>query len=353
LGAAEPSTFTGLVASGNGVPLTDPSSSSPDSEGDPKSEEGAPALDGALEALFAEALELQHERKKSDDKEGLEAMIAENYGSQSGEGSPGEDLSDADEGLALPDLPEDESEEAPAGIDPAVVERLESELEILKQQKKTLHEQMAQRAGRFENAEQRIVQLEQQLVATTRQGQGITRDFENFRARTERERGQQKATATSRLLKSFLTVYDNLTRALEHAENKDGPLGQGVDMTLNQFLAILERNGATVVSAEVGAPFDPTYHEAMQQTYSEELPEGTIAGVLLVGFMLGDRLLRPAMVNVSQGPDPANKSVRKKGTSAKKQVAKSKRTTAKKKSTAAKQKTKKTKTNKKNNKKNS
>jgi molecular chaperone GrpE len=332
--------------------LTDPSSSSPDSEGDPKSEEDAPALDGALEALFSEALELQHERKKAEDKEGLEAMIAENYGREPGEASPGEDLSDADEGLALPDLPEDEREETPAGIDPATVERLESELEMLKQQKKTLHQQMAQRAGRFENAEQRIVQLEQQLVATNRRGQGVTRDFELFRTRTEREREQQKTMATSRLLKSFLTVYDNLTRALEHAEHTDGPLGQGVDMTLKQFLAILEHNGATVVSSEIGAPFDPTYHEAMQQTYSEELPEGTIAGVLLVGFMLGDRLLRAATVTVSQGPDPANKSVRKKGASAKKQVAKSKkskRTTAKKKSTAAKPKTKKAKKNSKKN----
>lgn len=309
-------------------------------------------MDGALEALFAEALELQHERKKADDKEGLGAMIAENYGREAGEDSRSEDLSDADEDLALPDLPDEDPEEASAGIDPALVERLESELEMLKQQKKILHQQMAQRAGRFESAEQRIIQLEQELVGASRQHQGVTRDFENFRARTEREREQQKATATQRLLKSFLSVYDNLTRALQHAEHKDGPLGQGVGMTLNQFLAILERNGATVVAAEVGAPFDPTYHEAMQQTYSEELPEGTIAGVLLVGFMQGDRLLRPAMVNVSQGPDPANKSVRKKGASTKKQTAKSKKSkkaTAKKKSAPAKKKTKKAKkTNKKN-----
>jgi molecular chaperone GrpE len=279
-------------------------------------------------------------------------MIAENYGRDPGEDSPGEDLSDDDEGLALPDLPEDEPEEAPAGIDPAIVERLESELEMLKQQKKTLHQQMAQRADRFESAEQRTVQLEQQLVATTRRGEGVSRDFELFRARTEREREQQKATAASRLLKSFLTVYDNLTRALAHAEHKGGPLGQGVRMTLDQFLAILEHNGATVVSSEVGAPFDPTYHEAVQQTYSEELPEGTIAGVLLVGFMLGDRLLRPATVTVSQGPDPANKSVRKKEAPAKKQGAKSKkskRATAKKKSTAAKKKTTQAKNNKKTN----
>jgi len=307
----------------SGVPLTDPNSPPSDT---PESEEEAAPKGGALEALFAEAIELQDERKKASDKDELGAMIAENYE----DGDPNETLSDDDEGLALPDLPDNDIDEALAtstGVDPAIVERLEAELEMLKQQKKILHQQMAQRDGRYESAENRINQLEQQLVMATRQNQGVARDFENFRTRTERERNQQKMLAAEQLLKGFLTVYDNLARALEYAENKEGPLGQGVAMTLDQFLATLERSGAQAVPCEIGSPFDPSYHEAMQQTYSDEIPEGALISVLQSGFMLGDRLLRAAMVNVSQGPDPANKPVaKKKKASSKKKTKASKKT---------------------------
>jgi len=316
--------------------------------------------DDQFEALFAEALELQDEREKAEDQGQLGAMIAQNYSKATSPQNLEDELSDEDAALALPDLPDEPEEPAAAstalaGIDPGLVGRLESELEMLKQQKKTLHQQMAQRADRFESAEARIVQLERQLTTTSRQAQGVARDFANFRDRTERDREQQKISAAEGLLKSFLTVYDNLTRALDHAVDKDGPLGQGVAMTLHQFLATLESSGATVVSSDRGKPFDPTYHEAMQQSYSDEFPEGTITEVLLGGFMLGERLLRPAMVNVSQGPDPATAPVSKKKRATKKkkaqasgkvQSAKSKRSTSKPKKTT--KKARKPKTKKKN-----
>ncbi len=307
--------------------MTDPNSPAPESQDERESVDDSSPRDDQFEALFAEALELQVERQRADDQDELEAMIAENFSTATPPGDPSENLSDEDAALALPDLPDDEPEEPAAspaaspGIDPELFGRLESELEMLKQQKKTLHQQMAQRAGRFESAEAHIVQLERQLATAARQAQGVASDFANFRDRTEREREQQKTSAAEGLLKSFLAVYDNLTRALDHAEDKDGPLGQGVAMTLSQFLATLESSGVTVVSSEVGKPFDPTYHEAMQQAYSAKFPEGTITEILLGGFMLGERLLRPAMVNVSQGPDPALAAVpKKKGTAAKKKA---------------------------------
>lgn len=302
--------------------LTDPNPPSPKSQDERESVDDSSPRDDQFEALFAEALELQVERKRTDDQGEIETMLAKNFSAATPSGSP-IDLSDEDDALALPDLPDadlEESDPSP-GIDPALVEFLESELEMLKQQKKTLHQQMAQRAGRFESAEARIVQLERQHATTTRQAQSVAHDFANFRDRTERERRQQKVSAAEGLLKSFLAVYDNLSRALEHAEDKDGPLGLGVAMTLSQFLATLQSSGATVVSGDVGDPFDPAYHEAMQQAYSDEFPAGTITGVLLGGFMLGERLLRPAMVNVSQGPDPARHAVlKKKGAATKKKA---------------------------------
>jgi len=287
--------------------LTDPNQTP--SELESSSDEASP-VDGALEALFAEALELQDERKKAEQKDDLDAMISENYGDTAEE----EAFSDDDPDLALPDLPDDDLEESSAGaagVDPEIVERLESEIEMLKQQKKHLHEQMAQRASRFESAENRLNQLEQQLVIAARQNQSLARDFENFRGRTEREKEQQKMLAAEKLLRAFLAVYDNLDRALEHAETKDGPLGEGVAMTLNQFLATLEASGATLAPCEVGMPFDPTYHEAMQQEHSDEVPEGSVLTVLQSGFLLGDRLLRATMVCVSQGPEPGKKPAKK------------------------------------------
>ena len=263
-------------------------------------ESSGPELDGALEALFAEALELQDQRKKVDTEGSLEALISEQYGS---DGDHHDIFDDEDPDLALPDLPEDDLVET-VGIDPEVVERLEAELTMLKQQKRTLHEQMAQRSARFESNEARIVQLEQQLVASSRQAKAVARDFENYRARQERDRATQKLAATEKLLKSFLGVYDNLSRALEHAEDRNSPLGQGVDMTLGQFLATLRSGGAEQVVCERGTPFDPVFHEAMAQVHDDEVPAGGVVDVMQTGFQLGERLLRAAMVSVSQGPSP-------------------------------------------------
>jgi len=281
-------------------------------------------VDDALKALFVEALELQDQRKKSDDKEDLDALIAENFGSS----DEPEHFSDEDPDLALPDLPDDEMNLGGTGVDPEVVERLESEIEILKQQKKTLHEQMAQRADRYESAEARVNQLEQQLVGAARQGQSLARDFENFRTRTDREKETQKKLAAEKVLRGFLTVYDNLSRALDHAENRDGPLGQGVAMTLDQFLSTLRGSGASLAPAEIGTPFDPTYQEAMQQVFSDDIPEGSIVHVLQEGFLLGDRLLRAAMVCVSQGPEPGKTGAKKKSAPAKKPKAPAKKAKA-------------------------
>ena len=309
-----------------GVSLTEPDPpTEPLSASEPKDEveSSGPELDGALEALFAEALELQDQRKKADDRESLDALIAEQYG---GDEEQHDIFDDEDPDLALPDLPEDDLVDT-VGIDPEVVERLEAELTMLKQQKRTLHEQMAQRSARFESNEARIVQLEQQLVASSRQAKAVARDFENYRARQERDRATQKLAATEKLLKSFLGVYDNLSRALEHAEDRDSPLGQGVEMTLGQFLATLRSGGAEQVVCERGTPFDPAFHEAMAQVHDDEVPAGGVVDVMQTGFQLGERLLRAAMVSVSQGPAPTAASSAASGQQAE-EVAEEKKTEA-------------------------
>ena len=149
----------------------------------------------------------------------------------------------------------------------------------------------------------RIEALEQQVVAATRQSAGITRELEAFRRRSERERLDLKKYAAEKVLKEFLVVFDNLRRALEHSgDDRNGPLGEGVEMTLGQFQSALRRCGVEEVASAPGTTFDPQWHEAVGQEFSDEVAEGQILHSMLTGFTLNERLLRAAMVTVSQGP---------------------------------------------------
>ena len=125
-------------------------------------------------------------------------------------------------------------------------------------------------------------------------------DFENYQKRNQREREQERRYWYGPLGLDLLPVLDNLERALAAAKqaNETGPLVQGVNMVLAQFLDLLKRHGITPIDAQ-GQPFDPHQHQAVMQQPSEEVPPNTVTQVLERGFMLHDRVLRPAKVAVS------------------------------------------------------
>ncbi len=102
-------------------------------------------------------------------------------------------------------------------------------------------------------------------------------------------------------MRELLSVIDNLERALEHsgAESDQGGLVEGLNMTLKGFLDALTRFGCTQVEA-TGKPFDPNYHEAVSQEESADHEPNTVLKELQKGYMLKERLLRPAMVLVSK-----------------------------------------------------
>jgi len=127
-------------------------------------------------------------------------------------------------------------------------------------------------------------------------------EFDNFRKRVERERDEGQRAATEELVRNLLPVLDNFERALEHAEDDSGAFHQGVEMIAKQFWDVLERTGVAVVDP-LGQPFDPELHEAVQRVEDSELDSGTVASVMLKGFTLGDRLVRPAMVGVVVAPE--------------------------------------------------
>jgi molecular chaperone GrpE len=134
-------------------------------------------------------------------------------------------------------------------------------------------------------------------------------DLENFKRRAQKEKEEIQKFGTERLLKDLLPIPDNLDRALEHARSASDfdSLKKGLQMTRKLFEDTLARHGVKSFSA-AGQPFDPRLHEAMQHVETAELAPGLVAHEVLRGYMLNDRLVRPALVMVSKAPEKAKEA---------------------------------------------
>ena len=126
-------------------------------------------------------------------------------------------------------------------------------------------------------------------------------DLENYRKRAQREKEDAIRFANDHILRNIIPVLDNLERAIEHARTTiedQGSLLEGVEMTLSQLHKVLESSGVTSIEA-MGLPFDPNFHQAMGQIPTGDQPPNTVVQELQKGYLLNNRLLRPAMVMVS------------------------------------------------------
>lgn len=134
----------------------------------------------------------------------------------------------------------------------------------------------------------------------------LAAEFENYKRRTLKEHQDLLNYATENLIKELLATVDNLERALDHVrqQGEGGPdsenLTEGVELTYRSLLQALEKSGVDVVDPVEGQ-FDPKVHEALRQVPSAEHEPGSILEVFQKGYVLRDRLLRPALVAVS-GP---------------------------------------------------
>jgi molecular chaperone GrpE len=128
-------------------------------------------------------------------------------------------------------------------------------------------------------------------------------DFENYQKRAARDLATERRFAQSPLANDLLPALDNLERAITAATQAgdNGPLAQGVSMVQTQLLDILRRHGVSRMEAQ-GQPFDPNLHQAVVQQASADHPPQTVLQVLEPGYMLHDRVLRPARVVVSTAP---------------------------------------------------
>lgn len=132
-------------------------------------------------------------------------------------------------------------------------------------------------------------------------------DFDNFRKRARREQEEAQLAGRESMLKELLPVFDNLERAVAHADTaKDvQSFASGIDMVLKQFSDSLKRANIERVPS-VGHAFDPAVHEALQQLETDEFEPGVVAAEVQGGYKLGGRLLRPALVVVAKAKAPTD-----------------------------------------------
>lgn len=125
----------------------------------------------------------------------------------------------------------------------------------------------------------------------------LAAEYDNYRKRTAREKENIYGDAKADTVKPFLEVYDNLVRGVAQFEEGDGHR-QGMEMIAKQFLDVLAKLGVTEIEAE-GQPFDPEKHNAVMHIDDESFGENIVAEVFQKGFMIGDKVLRFAMVKVA------------------------------------------------------
>jgi len=130
----------------------------------------------------------------------------------------------------------------------------------------------------------------------------VSAEFDNYKKRSIRDADEFRKFANEALLRDLLHIVDNLERAIASAgEGSDAIecMVEGVGMTLDEIMKVFSKYGVTPVEA-VGKPFDPMFHQAIMQEETDAQPENTVLSEMQKGYLLHDRLLRPAMVVVAK-----------------------------------------------------
>ena len=152
----------------------------------------------------------------------------------------------------------------------------------------------------IEELEDRLTAKDAELQQILAKYRGAAEEFEQARARLRKEVSKDVERSRRQVLVSFIEVLDNLDRALAAATDRpDDPLVQSVSLVRQQFLATLDGLGVVRVDP-LGQAFDPARHEAVANVPpSDAAPAGHVAGVVRPGYLIGEEVLRPAMVAVA------------------------------------------------------
>ncbi len=159
--------------------------------------------------------------------------------------------------------------------------------------------------GSVRELEEKIESMEQEVKDSYDKFLRVSAEFENFKKRSLREMEDFRKYANETLLREFLSIVDNLERAIQSASaenHSNNSIVQGVDLTLKDIFKIFERFGVTSIES-LEKPFDPAFHQAVLQEATEEHPDNVVLKELQKGYMIKERLLRPAMVVVSKAKE--------------------------------------------------
>ena len=265
------------------------------------------------ESVFEEALraveKIQAQTRKSK------------KGKESAEGAPAEPVSDAQDLLDLMEILEAETAPTPTPpAKPKAKEKAEGNENDLSVLTRLLEEEynLEKEADFFKNVlfdaikgeskvnEELLKEKEGQIQELVERLRKIQAEFEKFRQRLERETETAKRFSNEALMLQILPILDNLERAIEHGEKSDDKhaMVQGVRLIHKQLIDTLKGSGVTPIDAK-GKAFDPAFHDAMVAIETTEIPPSLVVSEYQRGYLLHDRLLRPAKVVVSKRPDSA------------------------------------------------
>ncbi|MEE9566808.1 MAG: nucleotide exchange factor GrpE [Desulfobacteria bacterium] len=177
--------------------------------------------------------------------------------------------------------------------------------EIAEKEKRDASRKAKKAVAEEESVEERLKASEAKAEENRDRLLRVTAEFENYKKRAERDINDFRKFANESLIKEILPIVDNLERALEISDGDDektsDSMREGVEMTLEGLLNTLKKYGVVPIES-LEKPFDPNFHQAVMQEESDKHPDNTVSQELQKGYMMQDRLLRPAMVVVSKKP---------------------------------------------------
>ncbi len=167
-----------------------------------------------------------------------------------------------------------------------------------------LEEERQEKEKEIEELKKKLEEKEKEIKEHHDRLLRLAADFENYKKRTAKDKDEWTKFANEDLLKAVLPFVDNLERAVSHAEkvSDTGVLIEGVRLTIQQLLQTLKKFGLSTFES-VGKPFDPTVHEAMLVVETDKHEPNQVVEEFQKGYLLNDRLLRPATVSVSKTPE--------------------------------------------------